>query len=470
MADLNEGRAEQPRSRARFLAFGITAVVVFTALGGRLVQLQVIDGATYAARAEEVTTMEVALPAARGLVFDRAGRPLAVNVPSWTVKARKADLPGPRTGIVLGEVARVTGLDSRDLRRRLDAFQGSPFDLVPLARGIDREAALVLGERADELPGIVVEAEPIREYLDENGTIDGSLLAHIVGYTGAVSADELDALEPQGYLPDDVIGRAGIERTFEKELRGTYGTELVERLAGGRPGNVLETLRQPVAGRNLQLTIDADVQRIATNALTWGMKAVGLKQGVTIVMNPQTGEILAMVSLPSFDNNKFADGISAAEYQAYLDRARPAAPQPRHLGHLPAGLDLQAGHRPRGARGRGHHPVATAGRPTAATRSRMRPRASASSTGTMRLRAARHHRRLRDQLRHVLLPDGRQARRRQARRTGPIGWASGSGPRSGCRTRPRVSSPARSGHSRRAGRACSPASWPRPASARTSSR
>ncbi len=173
--------------------------------------------------------MEVPIPAARGLIFDRAGRPLAINVPSWTVKARKADLPGERTGIVLGEVARVTGVDPRELRRRLDAFTGSPYDLVPLARGIDRNAALVLGERRDELPGIVVEAEPVRQYLDEHGKVDGTLMAHLVGYTGAVAANELDTLEPQGYLPDDSIGRAGVERTFEKELRGTYGSELVER-------------------------------------------------------------------------------------------------------------------------------------------------------------------------------------------------------------------------------------------------
>ena len=168
----------------------------------------------------------------------------------------------------------------------------------------------------------------MRQYLDEHGKVDGTLMAHLVGYTGAVAADELDTLEPQGYLPDDSIGRAGVERTFEKELRGTYGSQLVERTAGGRPGDVLETVRQPVAGKNLQLTIDSDVQRVATNALRWGMDAVGLKQGVTIVMNPQTGEILAMASLPSYDNNKFASGISAADYQAYL--TAPGQPLRNH--------------------------------------------------------------------------------------------------------------------------------------------
>ncbi|HET7685696.1 MAG TPA: penicillin-binding protein 2 [Candidatus Limnocylindria bacterium] len=319
MADLNEGRGRDlPRSRARFIAFGVAAAVVFTALAGRLVQLQVVDGAAYARRAASVGTIELPIPAARGLIYDREGRPLAVNVPSWTVKARPADLPGARTGIVLGEVARVIGADSRDLRSRLDAFSGSPYDLVPLARGVHRDAALILGERADQLPGIVVEAEPIRQYLDEDGTVDGSLLSHVVGYLGPVNADELDELTAAGYLPDDAIGRAGVEASYEEELRGTNGAQLVERDAGGRTGAVLDTIREPVPGQSLQLTIDAEMQRTATDALRWGMEAVGVEQGVTIVMNPQTGEILAMVSLPAYDNNKFAGGISAADYQAYL--------------------------------------------------------------------------------------------------------------------------------------------------------
>ena len=319
MADLNTGRGRDlPRSRARFIAFGAIAVLIFAALAGRLVQLQVVDGATYARRAQEVGSVEIPIPAARGLIFDREGRPLAVNVPSWTVKARRADLPAERTGLVLGEVAGVTGVPAQELRARLDAFSGSPYDLIPLARGIDRQAALVLGERAADLPGIVVEAEPVRQYLDEDGKVDGTLLSHLVGYTGPVNAEELNELEAAGYLPDDAIGRAGVEASYEEELRGTYGTRLVERDASGRTGAVLDTVREPVAGVNLQLTIDADVQRTATDALRWGMDAVGVEQGVTIVMNPQTGEILAMVSLPAYDNNKFAAGISAGDYQAYL--------------------------------------------------------------------------------------------------------------------------------------------------------
>jgi penicillin-binding protein 2 len=324
MADLNEGRLELPRSRSRFIAFGLAAIVLITALGGRLFQLQVVQGDEYARRAAADRTVEVPLPAARGLIFDREGRPLAVNAPSWTVKVRPADLPDADASRVLRRVARITGADVSRLRQRLDAFQGSPFDLVPIERGITRRAALILGEESERLPGIVVEVEPTRRYLDDHSEAKGRLMAHVVGYTGPVNREELERLEADGYLRDDVIGKAGVEASFEEELRGRYGTQLVERDASGRLLDVIETVREPVAGTNLMLTIDSRMQRLATKALTWGMRAANVSQGVTVVMNPQTGEILAMVSLPAYDNNKFASGISVEDFNVYLaDPARP---------------------------------------------------------------------------------------------------------------------------------------------------
>ena len=324
MADLNEGSFDLPRSRTRFIAFGVTAILLITALGGRLFQLQVVQGDEYARRAAADRTVEVPLPAARGLIFDRDGRPLAVNTPSWTVKARPADLPDGSASRILRRVARITGAEVSEMRARLEAFQGSPFDLVPIERGVTRRAALMLGEEEEELPGIVVEVEPARRYLDDRGEVNGELMAHVVGYTGPVNREEWERLEADGYLRDDAIGKAGVEASYEEELRGEYGTRLVERDASGRLLDVVETVREPVPGKNLMLTIDGRTQRIATKALTWGMRAANVSQGVTVVMNPQTGEILAMVSLPAYDNNKFAAGISVEDFNVYLaDRARP---------------------------------------------------------------------------------------------------------------------------------------------------
>lgn len=324
MADLNDGRIDLHRSRSRFIAFAVTAAVLLTALGGRLFQLQIVNGDMYADRAAADRTEEVPIPAPRGLIFDRAGRPVAVSVPSWTVKIRPADLPEAERARVLSRIARLTGAERESFRARLEAFSGSPFDLVPIERGVGREAALLIGEEADELPGVVIEVEPMRRYLDETGATAGQLLSHIVGYTGPVSREELEELEADGYLRDDTIGKAGVEASFEDALRGAYGTELVERDASGRQTRVIETIAEPVPGTNLMLTIDADIQRLATQALTWGMDVADVSQGVTVVMNPQTGEILAMVSLPAYDNNKFAGGISTEDFNVYLaDPDRP---------------------------------------------------------------------------------------------------------------------------------------------------
>src|SRR5207245_1249268 len=139
----------------------------------------------------------------------------------------------------------------------------------------------------------------------------GQLVSQLLGYTGPVSADEIDQLRQEGYLPDDLLGKTGIEASYETQLRGQYGEETVQRDATGRKLQVLDTVQQPQAGDSLRLTIDVKQQQLAQKALQWGMRTAGLKRGVVIVMNPQTGEILAMVSLPTYDNNAFARGISA---------------------------------------------------------------------------------------------------------------------------------------------------------------
>jgi penicillin-binding protein 2 len=320
MAEMDAMPTARP-SRARFMAAAIIAVILFGVLAGRLFQLQVLDGAVYAAQAAAARTVEMPIRAARGLIFDREGRPVAVNTPSWTLYARPADLPTTESArtAVLARAASLSALPLGPLQQRLAAYRGSPFELVPIGEDIGRDAALLIAEEGDQLPGISIGAEARREYLDETGSRNGELLAHVLGYTGPVARGELDELSALGYLRDDVIGRGGVEASYEEALRGAYGSDLLERDAGGRPVKVIERLSDPVPGKNLMLTVDSRIQRIATETLKWGLEAADVAQGVTIVMNPQTGEILAMVSLPTYDNDKFAAGISAADYAAYLN-------------------------------------------------------------------------------------------------------------------------------------------------------
>jgi penicillin-binding protein 2 len=173
--------------------------------------------------------------------------------------------------------------------------------------------------------------EARREYTD------GPLMSQLLGYTGPVSGDQYLSLKASGYLPDDLIGKVGIEAQYEAQLRGVYGSQSVEQDPSGRKTQVLQTITQAQPGDSLTLTIDTKEQQRAQTALQWAMKTVGIKRGVVIVMNPQTSEILAMVSLPSYDNNQFARGISNADYAKLLND--PDKPLLNHAtqAHYPPG-------------------------------------------------------------------------------------------------------------------------------------
>jgi penicillin-binding protein 2 len=307
---------DRPRSgpsRLRFLALGLAVVLGSGALTARLFAIQVGGTGQYTALAATTRTVLEPLPATRGMVFDREGRPLVSNVASYTVRIRPVDLPESRRDEVVSTLGALIGMDPAEINTAIDANPGSRYDSVRVAQNVDPTVASFVAEAKDDLPGVEVVVETQRKYTT------GSLFAHILGYTGPVSGEEFAALRDDGYLPDDLIGRAGVEATYEQQLRGTYGLQAVERDASGREIQVLRTEVQPVAGSSLELTIDTKIQEEAQKALAWGMRAAGLKRGVIIVINPQNGEILAMVSAPSYDDNEFSGGIDAADYKRLLN-------------------------------------------------------------------------------------------------------------------------------------------------------
>jgi penicillin-binding protein 2 len=301
---------DRPRSgpsRLRFLAFGLTVVLCSGALSARLFAIQVGATGQYTALAATTRTVLEPLPSTRGMVFDRAGRPLVSNVASYSVRIRPVDLPESRRDEVVKTLGSLIGMDPAAINAAIDSNPGSRYDSVRVAQNVDPTVASFVSEAKDDLPGVEVAVETQRKYPM------GSLFGHILGYLGPVSGDELPDLRQDGYLPDDLIGRAGVEATYEDQLRGTYGLQAVERDASGREIQVLRTEVQPVAGSSLVLTIDSKIQEEAEKALAWGMRAANLKRGVIIVMNPQNGEILAMVSAPGYDDNLFSGGIRAAD-------------------------------------------------------------------------------------------------------------------------------------------------------------
>ena len=307
-----DGRPADPRSLTRFLTFAIVAVLGASLLTARLFALQIGSGGKFTALADANRSIQDAIPSTRGLIYDRNGVPLVTNTASYSVRIRPADLPESRRQAVVQMLAGLVGLDAADINVSIDSNPGSRFDLVRVASDVDPKVASIIAESSQDLPGVQIVVETRRQY-----TL-GPLVSQVLGYTGPVNAEEIANLRQEGYLPDDLIGRAGIEATYEDQLRGTYGLETVERDAAGRRLQVLHVDKEAVAGDSLRLSIDVKEQRYAQQALQWGIKAAGLKGGVVIVMNPQTGEILAMVSLPTYDNNQFAKGITNQQYAALL--------------------------------------------------------------------------------------------------------------------------------------------------------
>jgi penicillin-binding protein 2 len=313
-----EGRPAPTRPGSRFLVFGIAAILAIGGLTTRLFYLQIVSGGQFAALTQVNREVSQAIPSSRGLIFDRAGRPLVTNVLTYAVKIRPVDLPETRRDEVVLRLSTLLKMNVGDINATIDGNPGSSFDLVRIATDVPEATAQLIAESADTLPGVEVETEARRQYPE------GTLVSQLLGYTGPVSADQLETLSKQGYLPDDLVGKAGIEAYYETALRGIYGSETVQRDASGRKLQVLETTRQEQAGDSLRLTIDVKEQQYAQRALQWGMRAAGLKRGVVIVMNPQTGEVLAMVSLPTYDDNAFAKGISAKDYKKLLnDKNKP---------------------------------------------------------------------------------------------------------------------------------------------------
>lgn len=324
-------RPGRDRRPIRFVAFGLATILAFGLLTARLAYLQLSGGPAYAAGAEVTRTAKVATPAPRGLIYDRTGQLLVTNVATFAVKITPADLPFSRRDDVSRRLGALLGLAASDIIATLDSAPGSRFDPVRIAQDVPEDTARVVSESAAELPGVRVVVETRRDYPD------GALLAHILGYIGPIDGGTLARLAPSGYLADDRIGKAGVEATFESALRGTYGIELMERDATGRDIQVLRTLQDTVPGASLTLTIDRAIQRDATAALKWGMKTAGLKRGVFIVMNPQTGEVLALVSLPSYDNNLFAKGISNRDFQALMQNGNKPLTNHAVQAHYPPG-------------------------------------------------------------------------------------------------------------------------------------
>ena len=185
--------------------------------------------------------------------------------------------------------------------------EGEEYPLpILIAENIDHKLALKIEQILPKTPGFSLDEIPSRRYVSEAG------LAHIIGFTGRVSEEDLESSRGD-LLPVDFIGKAGIEKSYDAQLRGVNGQERTEVDALGRPVRLLAQ-QDPYIGNDIRLTIDYDQQVRLYNAIKQQMKKSKTKKASGVAVDPKTGEVLAMVSIPAYDNNLFADGISAQEF------------------------------------------------------------------------------------------------------------------------------------------------------------
>jgi penicillin-binding protein 2 len=295
----------------RFIAFGVAIFVVFSALTARLYDLEIVRGDYYHQLSEQNRIVRFPVPAERGGIVDRTGYVLARNIPGFAVSVIPVDLPRTREEELSQRLGSLIGVSSESVGDAIRVQRiRNPYEPVRISKTpVPREIALAVTERAELFPGVRVDPESIRFY------VDGTLYAPVIGYTGPITEQELQTLKDNGYLADDDIGRTGIEDVYEQYLRGTYGWREIERDAAQREIKTL-ALQRPTIGDTVALTIDDRLQKLIDGELRKGVEEDKFTQAVGVAMNPQNGEILAMVSIPGYDNNMFARGITTAELNA----------------------------------------------------------------------------------------------------------------------------------------------------------
>lgn len=290
----------------RVARLGVAILLLFAVLWAQLWSLQAVHGRYYLRLSEQNRVRDYVTPAPRGVILDRRGQPLVTNRPAFTVSVLPMEVRDPAR--LARTLAPVLGVAVEEIEARLQAGRRRPFEPVPLRRDVGKGVVMAVEENRLDLPGILVEAEPVREHLH------GSLAAHGLGYLGEITEEELRSRT--GYRAGALIGKSGVERTYDHVLRGTDGRLRVEVDAAGRPVRILG--RQGARpGSSIVLTLDATLQAVAERALRG-------RTGAVVAMDPRNGEVLALASAPTFDPNLFSGGISAADWRLLAgDRRLP---------------------------------------------------------------------------------------------------------------------------------------------------
>jgi penicillin-binding protein 2 len=301
--------------RGRIWLVQISVVLLLTLLGIRLYYLQLVRGQYYAEIAQNQRIRLLPIPAPRGVIFDRDGHPLVDSRPIYNVILSREDLHGRNLLTLVAPLADALSVDGDILRDRFEQIASQPaFESILVKQDASQGNIAWVEAHELEFPELRIEQQPQRRY-PPNG-----LLAHVLGYVGEVSPEQLkqNSYKDKGLKPGDVIGQSGLEQTYDDYLRGKDGYRKVIVDSRGRIQDEIETVA-PQPGQDLVTTIDLDLQEAAEEQL----RTSATKRGVIVAMNPNNGEILALASAPTFDPNLFSERIGTkegrAEYAALLN-------------------------------------------------------------------------------------------------------------------------------------------------------
>ena len=300
---LNSPQPDDISRKRRFELLMLAAVFFFALIGMRLWYLQIISGERYQLLSQKNRTRYIPIAAPRGPIYDRDGLLLVDNRPSFTLTVLRQDVTDKE--LLLQRLADYLGSDRQQLANAWDKRRYYPrYRPIPLKTDIDRDTLERLAENSVNLPGMLIEVQPMRAYPYHETA------AHLFGHIGAITEKELNSREFRGYRAGEFIGKSGLEKHLEPYLKGQAGEKLLEVDVKGKELRQLQ-VQKPLPGKSVYLTLRRELQ-LATE------QAFGDQAGAAVVLDVNNGDILAMVSRPAFDPALFARGISNKEWQALI--------------------------------------------------------------------------------------------------------------------------------------------------------
>lgn len=298
---LDSNWSDVPGLRGRFLFLSAAAIAILLILVMRLWYLQVISSERYHALSEKNRIRILSIAAPRGAIYDRDAHLLVENRPSFTISILRKEAGEDDKDQILALLSSYLDTDIDQLKKRWkEGKKYSSYQPLVMAEDVSRDAVEKIQENAFNLPGIITEVRPIRSYPH------GEMASHLFGYLGEITEDELKDPLFGDYRSGNFVGKSGIEKYLDQNLRGVNGERLIEVNVKGKELRTLKTL-EPQPGKKVYLTLRKDLQLAAEEAL-------GDKAGAAVVVNVKTGEILAMANRPAFSPSLFARGITAKEW------------------------------------------------------------------------------------------------------------------------------------------------------------